>query len=73
METDSGEQRFREAAEAEGGMPISAGARLVHAEAAPPSITLDLSQVPEGSRAALISAIRDIIAVVVASTRKASG
>lgn len=70
MKTHSSEQLFREAAEAEGGMPISAGARLVHAEAAPPSITLDLSQVPEGSRAALIAVIRDIVALAAGSARK---
>jgi hypothetical protein len=45
----SPEQLFRQAAEAEGGVPVSAGARVVHVRLALDAgraITVDLSQVP---------------------------
>jgi hypothetical protein len=70
MNKDSSEQLFRQAAVGEAGMPISAGARQSHAQAAPSTIAVDLSQVPEGSRLALIAVIRDIVALATGSARK---
>ena len=51
------EERFREAAEAEGGMPISAGARSSHVRAAIESgrvFYVDLSSLPEDERPVVV-------------------
>ncbi len=65
MTTESSpESLFRQAAEAEGGMPVSAGARLAHVRQALESgraFYVDLSTVPEGSRPALIAAIKALV------------
>ena len=51
------EERFRQAAEAEGGEPISAGARIAHVRMAcvegrpPPLFYVDLSGIPENRTA----------------------
>ena len=58
------EKRFRKAAEAEGGMSISAGARVAHVRLAIESgraVVVDLSDVPEDSRAALIAEIKALV------------
>ena len=64
MTNVSPEELFRQAAEAEGGMPVSAGARVVHVRLAVESgraFHVDLSGVPEDKRAALIAEIREIV------------
>jgi hypothetical protein len=64
MTMPSTDQLFREAAIAEGGMPISAGARVAHVRLALESgraITVDLSQVPKDRRSSLVSVIREMV------------
>jgi hypothetical protein len=58
------EELFRRAAEAEGGMPISAGARVAHIRLALESgraFYVDLSGVPEDKRPALIAEIKELV------------
>ena len=58
------EERFRQAAEAEGGLPVSAGARVHHvawAVASGRSITIDLSAVPEEIRSTLVAEIKELV------------
>jgi hypothetical protein len=58
------EQLFRDAAEAEGGTAVSAGARVAHVRLALEkgrAITVDLSQVPEDRRSSLIAVIREMV------------
>jgi hypothetical protein len=58
------DERFRQLALAEGGMPVSAGARLGHIAEAKKSgrvVELDLSEVPDEDRPELISTIRSLI------------
>jgi hypothetical protein len=58
------EQMFRHAAEAEGGMTVSAGARIAHVRLALESgraVTVDLSQVPEDLRSSVVAVIREIV------------
>ena len=58
------EERFRQAAEAEGGMPISAGARAAHVRMAVESgrmFFVDLSSVPEDQRPAVIAEIKAVV------------
>jgi hypothetical protein len=55
---------FRQAAELEDGMPISAGARVAHVRAAVQSgraLYIDLSAVPEDQRATLIDQINQLV------------
>jgi hypothetical protein len=55
---------FRQAAEAENGMPISAGARVAHVRAAVQAgraLYIDLSAVPEDQRATLIDQINQLV------------
>ena len=64
MTKTSSETRFRQAAEAEGGMPISAGARVAHVRLAIDSgraVVVELSGVPEASRTALIAEIKELV------------
>ncbi len=64
MTNPSTEHLFQQAAEAEGGMSVSAGARVAHVRLALESgraITVDLSQVPEDSRSALVKVIREMV------------
>jgi len=58
------EERFRQAAEAEGGMPVSAGARASHFKRAAASgrmYYVDLTTVPEERRLALVDEIKALI------------
>lgn len=55
---------FRQAAEAEGGMPVSAGARIIHVRTAGEkgrAFYVDLSGIPEEKRAALILQIKELV------------
>lgn len=55
---------FRRAAEAEDGMPVSAGARVAHVRRAVESgraLHVDLSAVPEEQRPAVVAAIRELV------------
>jgi hypothetical protein len=64
MSNPSTEELFREAAEAEGGMTVSAGARVAHVRLALESgraVTMDLSQVPEDLRSSLVAVIREMV------------
>jgi hypothetical protein len=64
MTNQSSDQLFRQAAEAEGGISVSAGARVAHVRLALESgraVTVDLSQVPEDRRASLIAVIREMV------------
>jgi hypothetical protein len=61
----SPEELFRKAAEAEGGMPVSAGARLAQVRQAVESgraFYVNLSAVPEDKRPALIAEIQELVA-----------
>ena len=58
------EERFRQAAESEGGMPISAGARVAHIRMAIESGRLfyvDLSGIPEDERPGVIAEIKALV------------
>jgi hypothetical protein len=60
----SREELFRQAAEAEGGMPVSAGARVIHVRLAVESgraFYVDLSGVPEDKRPALVAQIKELV------------
>ena len=64
MTPTSSENRFREAAEAEGGIPVSAGARLFHvrmAEEAGRVFYVDLSGLPDEERPVVIAEIKDLV------------
>lgn len=64
MTQPSLEDLFRRAAEEEGGYPVSAGARLIHAQKAIEAgrgLYVDLSGVPEERRAALASDIKNLV------------
>jgi hypothetical protein len=66
MTDTSPDARFRQAAEAEGGMPVSAGARVAHINSAVESgrvlrIDIDLSGVPEDKRPAVIAELREVV------------
>ncbi len=58
------EERFRQAAEAEGGIPVSAGARVAHVRTAVEAgrhFHVDLSGVPEDERQAVVNEIRQLV------------
>jgi hypothetical protein len=58
------EERFRQAAEAEGGMPISAGVRVAHIRMAVEAgrmFYVDLSGVPEDERPGVIAEIKALV------------
>jgi hypothetical protein len=64
MSHRSRDKLFRQAAEAEGGMPVSAGARIIHvrtAEQKGRAVYVDLSAVPEEKRAAVIVQIKELV------------
>jgi hypothetical protein len=64
MTPTSSEDRFREAAEAEGGIPVSAGARLSHVQMAVEAgrvFYVDLSSLPDEERPAVVAEIRDLV------------
>jgi hypothetical protein len=60
----SSEELFRQAAEAEGGIPVSAGARVAHVRGAVEAgraLYVDLSGVPEDNRLAVIAEIKELV------------
>jgi hypothetical protein len=60
----SSDELFRQAAEAEGGMPVSAGARMAHMRMALVSgraLYVDLSGIPEDKRPALVIEIKELV------------
>jgi len=64
MTHTSSTERFRQVAQAEDGMPISAGARVAHLRLALESgraLYVDLSAVPEDQRTALIGEIKEMV------------
>ena len=64
MTDTSAHAAFRRAAEAEGGMPISAGARVAHVRLAVElgrALHIDLSGVPEDKRPAVVAEIREVV------------
>jgi hypothetical protein len=64
MTHSSSDELFRKAAEAEGGMPVSAGARVAHVQFSLQSgraIQIDLSGVPEEKRPAVIAEISELV------------
>jgi hypothetical protein len=64
MNRNSSEERFRHAAESEGGIPVSAGARVAHVRMAVEAgrvFYVDLSSVPEEARPAVVSEIRALV------------
>jgi hypothetical protein len=64
MTSTPSDELFRRAAEAEDGMPVSAGARVEHARwalEAGRALHVDLSAVPEDQRPAVVAAIRELV------------
>jgi hypothetical protein len=64
MTGDFSEERFRQAAEAEDGMPVSAGARVAHVRRAVEAgriFYVDLSGVPEDERPAVVAEIKELV------------
>lgn len=64
MTEPDADERFRAAAEAEGGAPVSAGARVSHLEmalAAGRTVRVDLAGVPAERRAAVIGEIAALV------------
>jgi hypothetical protein len=64
MTSVTSEERFRQAAEAEGGMPISAGALVAHVRMAVESgrmFYVDLSGVPEDERPGVVAEIKALV------------
>lgn len=58
------EERFRRAAEAEGGEPVSAGARIAHVRTAVEAgraFYVDLSGLPESERPAVMAEIKELV------------
>jgi hypothetical protein len=78
MPRDPSEKRFRDAAQAEDGMPVSAGARIVHVRTAAEAgrvFYVDLSTLPEEDRPAVIAEIKAVVnrAVTRTPARKPKG
>ena len=64
MNGTSSQDLFRGVAEAENGMPISAGARVAHVRAAVQSgraLYVDLSAIPENERGSVVAQITDLV------------
>jgi hypothetical protein len=64
MASASSHERFQGAAESEGGMPVSAGARIAHVQSAVQAgraYYVDLSRVPEDRRPELVNKINDLV------------
>ena len=58
------EERFRQAAEEEGGAPVSAGARIAHLRMSVESgraFYIDLSGLPEDERPVVIAEIKELV------------
>ena len=61
MNRTMSEELFRQAAESEGGLPVSAGARVAHLRMAVEAgrmVYVDLSSVPEAERPGLVAEIK---------------
>jgi hypothetical protein len=70
MDRDS-RARFRQAAEAEGGVPVSAGARVGHVRTAVEAgrgVYVDLTSLPEQERAAVVAGIKELVARAVGTS-----
>ncbi len=64
MTHTSSEDRFRAAAEAEDGIPVSAGVRLSHVRMAVEAgrvFYVDLSSLPEDERPVVVAEIKDLV------------
>lgn len=64
MTEPSREERFRQAAESEAGMPVSAGARVFHVRSAVEAgraLYVDLSGVPDENRPAVVAEIKELV------------
>jgi hypothetical protein len=64
MSQTSPEELLRQAEEAEGGMPVSAGGRVAHLRLAIESgkaFYVDLSSVPEDKRPAVVAEIKELV------------
>jgi hypothetical protein len=60
----SPEELFRQAADGEGGMPVSAGARLLHVRVAVEggrAFLVDLSSIPEEKRPLVVAEIKELV------------
>jgi len=69
------DELFRQAAETEGGMPVSAGARVAHVQLALEAgrgIQIDLSGIPRQKRAEVIAEISEVVKRALASTNETS-
>jgi len=70
--TSTPSELFRQAAQAEDGMPISAGARVAHLQrsvASGRSLHVDLSAVPEERRSGVIAEVRKLVAAASAQSQ----
>ncbi len=73
MTPASAEDRFRAAAEAEGGEPVSAGARIFQVRAAVDAgrvFYVDLSSLPDEARPPVIAEIKELVERAVARTKE---
>jgi hypothetical protein len=64
MTQSCNEEMFRQAAEGEGGMPVSAGARVAQVRMAVDSghaLLVDLSAVPEDKRPMIVAGIKELV------------
>ena len=64
MTQPSREERFRQAADAEAGAPVSAGARVFHVRSAVESgraLYVDLSGVPDEKRLTVVAEIKELV------------
>jgi hypothetical protein len=64
MTETSRKKRFRQAAEGEAGMPVSAGARVAHVRQAVESgrgVYVELSGIPEEKRLAVVAEIHELV------------
>jgi hypothetical protein len=64
MKQAAQKKRFRQAAETENGMPVSAGARLAHVQQAIDlgrTFTVDLSGIPEDKRPGVVAEIKELV------------
>jgi hypothetical protein len=72
MTNPSSDSFFRDAAESEGGIPVSAGARVMHvrlAEETGKGIVLNLGDVPVDRRSSLIEELRELVRRAEASAK----
>ena len=72
MTEPSTAELFRQAALDEGGMTVSAGARVAHVRLALESgraVSVDLSRVPEDHRSSLVALIREMVRLAACETQ----